>query len=576
MKFTGISAFAGKEIGRVLRINSVIAVDKNEKFCAGEEEEYKIFKNSVATTLDGMVADRQRFLTQKQQTKADIVNVQITLLKDNFFQNKVKEVIAEGFSASAAVARTVQEGKNALLKLKSDYMKERSKDIEDMGYRLIGQMHGQHCFHPSSIAKDTIIVADDLFPSLLMNVEPGNLQGIILEKGSATSHAVILAGSMEIPTLVQCAGAEHLKSGDTVFLNAVGGYVEGPISKERSIVIQDSLLTYHKCEKDLKNARMLPAKTADGERVQILANITNENAGKKVLQSGADGVGLFRTEFLFMNRSDLPSENEQFECYRSVAEGLNGRPLTIRTIDIGADKKAESLGLEKEQNPALGYRAIRICADHKELFLTQLRACLRASSFGKIKIMFPMISNFRELKMAKSALQEAKKQLETTNQKYDQSIKIGIMIEIPSAALMADQFAKEVDFFSIGSNDLTQYTLAVDRLNPKVNYLYDSLNPAVLQLIARTIQAAANAKIECSLCGEMAADPLAIPLLLGFGLKHFSMNSGKIALAKELISLLDIKQLVPFSQNCLGERDSDTISERMKSFLSPKYLKWIS
>mgnify|MGYP000939216941 CR=1 FL=1 len=576
MIFQGISAFAGREIGTVLRINNALKVDADEKSHHGLNQELDTWNNTVAAVLNDMEAERKQFLKEKQETKADIVDIQITLLKDRVFQDKVRFFLDHGYSAPASITRAVTWEKNSLLKVKNNYLRERTKDIEDMGNRLVSWLAGYRNVKLPGVGGGTIIVTEDIFPSLLMEIKQGSINGIILQQGSATSHAVILAGSMGIPTLIQCKAAKDLKDGDVVYLNATSGYVEGPLSPERKDSMHAQLVFYHRRETDLSNSRMLPAETADKQRIRIMANITDVAAGEKSLQMGADGVGLFRTEFFFMNRSDLPSEQEQFECYCDVAGKLNGKPLTIRTIDIGADKRIDSLKLEKEQNPFLGYRAIRICADHEELFLTQLRACLRASAFGKICIMFPMISSLQELHMAKQAVQKAKRQLQMAGQAYDENIKVGMMVEIPSAALMAERFAEEVDFFSIGSNDLTQYTLAVDRLNSKISYLYDPLNPAVLKLIAKTIHAALKTKIVCSLCGEMAADPLAIPLLLGFGLRYFSMNMEKIPLTKKLISLLNVDRMEPLSNECLKAEDSDEIRKKLKTFLGDGYWEWIS
>jgi len=576
MRYKGIPAVAGKELGTIVKIEPMLECNRDAKAEEGEEQEKIVWQNAFENVLQELQSDLKKFSFLGQKTKADIVDVQITLIRDRMFRNKVLEFLKQDFNAAAAVERTVQWEQEALRKLPDDYIKERAKDVEDIGNRLICRILGHPYSSLAGIDGGVILVAKDLLPSALMSAPEDSIIGIVLAEGSATSHVAILAGSMGIPTLVGCVQSQELPDGKTAFLNASEGFVDGPLNEEESRTVTQQLTDYRLRQKELEKWRVMPGRTSDGKRIQMLANITGDDEAGAVLETGADGVGLFRTEFLFLNRASLPTEEEQFETYCRAAKKLGGLPLTIRTIDIGADKKVSGLALKGEQNPALGYRAIRICADHEELFLTQLRAALRASSFGKVRIMFPMVGSVQEVKAAKAEVEKAKVQLRKNRIGFDETVPVGIMVEIPSTAILADKFATEADFFSIGSNDLTQYTLAADRLNAKVAPLYDYFHPAVLRLVERTIRSASKGGIGCSVCGEMASDPMAIPLLLGFGLSHFSMNPAKILLTKKLMSLLDIAELEKLGQKCLEMETADDVRKAVSSFVGESYKLCIS
>lgn len=575
MRYLGIPAVEGKELGTVVRVEPMPECNIDEKAEKGEKQEETVWWSAFEDVLQELQSDLKKFSASGQKTKADIVDVQITLIRDAVFRNKVLEFLGLNFSAAAAVKRAVLWEQEALNSLSDDYIKERAKDVEDIGNRLICWIAGRPYSGLSGIDSGTILVAKDLLPSALMNAPRDSVAGIVLEEGSATSHVAILAGSMEIPTLVGCARALDLPDGKTVFLNASDGFVEGPLNEDEVWTQTRQLAGYRSGKKELEKWRAVPGATSDGRRIEVLANIMGDGEADSVLKTGADGVGLFRTEFLFLNRTALPTEEEQFESYCRAAKRLGGLSLTIRTIDIGADKKVNGLALKEEQNPALGYRAIRICADHEELFLAQLRAALRASAFGRIRIMFPMVGSLQEVRAARAEVEKAKDQLRKTGTAFDETVPVGMMVEIPSAAILADKFAVETDFFSIGSNDLTQYTLAADRLNAKVAPLYDYFHPAVLSLVERTIRAAANSEIDCSVCGEMASDPMAIPLLLGFGLTHFSMSPARILSVKKLMSLLNASELEKLARRCLELKTADEVRKAVSASLGENYKQCI-
>jgi phosphotransferase system enzyme I (PtsI) len=416
-----------------------------------------------------------------------------------------------------------------------EYMRARAADVQDIGNRILknlnGQRSGNHAFEP-----DTIIIADDLSPSDTITMDVSRVIGFATQMGSKTSHAAIIARTKGIPAVVGCGGELiRIKNNDVVILDGIKGDVHinpGPDLIKEYTIKKGAYLQH---ANNLKALRDVPAITTDGMQVTLSANISGAEDMGAVFDNGGEGVGLLRTELLFMNRDSLPTEDEQFEFYKKAALQAKGKPVIVRTIDIGGDKNLPYFNLSAELNPFLGYRAIRICLDRKDLFMPQLKAILRASVFGDLKIMFPMISNIQEIRSAKGILAEAKAELLQNKIAFKPAIKTGIMIEVPSAAITADLLTKEVDFFSIGTNDLCQYTLAVDRMNEKISHLYDPFNPGVLRLISNVIEQGQKHNIHVGMCGEMASDPLATLLLLGMGLKELSMSAASIPAIKSII-----------------------------------------
>ncbi len=494
-------------------------------------------KNAVQAVED-LIARSANMLDEKQ---IGILKGQKSILADPAYVPEIEKRIRKQLIPAEQAVKQVTEQFAALFEnMPNPYMKERAADVRDAGRRLVQILSGEAGNTLSSIHEKVILVADDLSASDTIQLDRQYVLGFATEKGGKTAHTSIFAKSMGIPAVVGVTDLlDHVHSGDTLILDGENG--ECIISPD-----EKTLKIYReKMEKENRQRAILEkfskqkAVLADGKRMMVAANIGAAKDTDFCLNQGAEAVGLMRTEQIFLSRTSAPTEEEQFEEYKAVAETFpssGAGSAIIRTLDIGGDKETSYLSIPKEKNPFLGYRAIRLCLDQKELFLTQLKAILRASAFGNLRIMFPMISGHEELTAAKNMLQEAKSQLDKAGIAYDAKIPVGIMVEIPSAALMARTLAKEVDFFSIGTNDLVQYTLAVDRGNEKISYLYDYFNPAVISLIRYVAQAAHDSHISVGMCGGMAGDPLAIPLLTGLGLDELSMAAGAIPQAKYILS----------------------------------------
>jgi phosphotransferase system enzyme I (PtsI) len=465
-----------------------------------------------------------------------ILETQIELLSDPELRDGVVEKIeTEHKNPNDALLEVIAVFVQVFESMTDEYMRVRAADIQDIGNRILknlnGHDSGNHVFEP-----DTIIIAKDLSPSDTITMDVSRVIGFATQMGSKTSHAAIIAKAKGIPAVVGC-GEEliGIKNNDVIILDGLQGEVYIKPDQELIKVYIIKRDAYREHADSLKTLRDLPAVTTDGLQVMLSGNISRAEDLADVFDNGGEGVGLLRTELLFMNRDNFPTENEQFEFYKQAALQAKGKSVIVRTIDIGGDKNLAYFNLPAELNPFLGYRAIRISLDRKDLFITQLKAILRASVFGDLKIMFPMISNIQEIRSAKGVLAEAKAELSGDNTSFNPAIKTGIMIEVPSAAITADLLAKEVDFFSIGTNDLCQYTLAVDRMNEKISHLYDPFNPGVLRLISNVIEQGQKHNIHVGMCGEMASDPLATLLLLGMGLKEFSMSAASIPAIKNII-----------------------------------------
>jgi len=494
-----------------------------------------------------------------------ILETQIELLSDPEIRDGVVEKIeTEHKNPNDALLEVIAGFVQVFESMDDEYMRARAADVQDIGTRILknlnGLSSGNHVFGP-----DTIIIAEDLSPSDTITMDVSLVIGFAIQMGSKTSHAAIIAKAKGIPAVVGC-GEEliSIKNNDVIILDGIKGEVY--INPGLQLIEEYSIKrdAYRQYEDSLKTLRDLPAVTTDGLQVMLSGNISGASDMADVFDKGGEGVGLMRTELLFMNRDTFPTEDEQFEFYKQAALQAKGKPVIVRTIDIGGDKNLPYFNLPAELNPFLGYRAIRICLDRKDLFITQLKAILRASVFGDLKIMFPMISNIQEIRSAKVVLAEAKTELLQNNIAFNPAIKTGIMIEVPSAAITADLLAKEVDFFSIGTNDLCQYTLAVDRMNEKISHLYDPFNPGVLRLITHVIEQGQKNNIHVGMCGEMASDPLATLLLLGMGLDEFSMSAASIPAIKSIImnnSELKAKQVF---KNVMEMESSEDILEYLK------------
>jgi len=467
---------------------------------------------------------------------ADIMQAHLMMLDDPEFLAKVKESIEnEKLNAEFAVWSVGQEYIQFFEQMTDEYLKARAADLKDITERIIRNLTGT-LLDLSQLPQNTVLVARDLAPSDTAQIDREHVVGLVTDEGGPTSHVAIMARSFQIPAVVGTKNATgEIKNGDLLVVDGNEGIVEVNPAEDSLKNYEQKQLQWKKEQSDLGELITVPSVTKDGAQVKLEANIGRPEEVEIALKFGAEGVGLFRTEFLFMDRNTLPSEEEQFEAYKKALEGMRGQVVTIRTLDIGGDKDLPYLGLQRENNPFLGWRAIRYCLDRRDVLKTQLRAILRASAYGKAAVMFPMISSVEEVVKAKEVLEEAKAELREEGQPFDEHVKVGIMVEIPSAAVAADLLAPEVDFFSIGTNDLTQYTLAVDRDNEKVREYYNPLHPAVLRLIKRVIDVGNAFGKEVAMCGELAGDDKATEILLGLGLQVFSMTPSSIPRVKKVV-----------------------------------------
>ena len=502
--------------------------------------------------------------------KNALVKNQEYLIRDPEFTSGVISAITnDKLNAEAAVEDTCEMLKNIFLSFNNDTMTQRVADIEDMKQRLIAIMQGQKHIDLTKLSDNTVIIADEIHPSMTANMDTEHIAGIISEKGGDTSHASILARALEIPAVLSVKDiCSKIAEGEEVIVDGAYGEVfvnPTPITLK---IYNKKKKAYDERVKELKKYIDKQTVTRDGRKVMLAANIGNADEAAKAVKAGAEGVGLFRTEFLFMNKQALPTEEEQYNEYKKAAVVLDGRQLTIRTLDIGGDKDIPYMGLTKELNPFLGYRAIRFCLDRVDIFTTQLRAVLRASAYGNIRIMIPMITSVTEVQAVKKIINGICRDLDKKDIKYDKDIKIGIMIETPAAAIMADVLAHEVDFFSIGTNDLTQYTLAVDRGNENVAYLYSALNPAVIRSIKHIIECAHNAGIEAGMCGEAAADERMIPLLLNFGLDEFSVTVSRVLETRKEIASWSSKEVKEITENVMNYSEEKEVSNYLSDCIA--------
>ena len=565
----GIAASSGIAIGKAFVICENV-IEVKETKVEDTSQEKNLFHNSIKTAKAQLEAIKASAERKMGKDKAEIFGAHIMMLEDPELIGAVESSIEQNkYKAEYAVKTTIEMFASMMDSMEDEYMKERAADIRDVGQRLLNIIMGVENTAISEINQECIIVARDLTPSDTAQMDRKLVLGFVTDVGGRTSHSAIMARTLEIPAVVGTGNASSvIKNGDNVIIDGDDGVVlvnpnNETIEKYRGK--QNELLQYNKSLEVLKNAESI---SKDGKRVEIAGNIGGPNDVLRVLENGGEGVGLFRTEFLYMDKNSFPTEEEQFDAYREVLEKMQGKPVVIRTLDIGGDKKLSYLPIPEEMNPFLGYRAIRICLDRKDMFKTQIRALLRASVYGNLRIMFPMISGVNELREAKKVIEEAKSELASENINVSDEIQIGIMIEIPSAAVISDMLAKEVDFFSIGTNDLIQYTIAVDRMNEKVSYLYSPLNPGVLRLIKLVIDNAHREGKWVGVCGEMAGDLSAIPVLLGMGLDEFSMSASSILKARNLIGSLSYEEMKKEALEVLNMPSPEEISKHIESIVN--------
>ncbi|BDR89864.1 phosphoenolpyruvate-protein phosphotransferase [Clostridium tetani] len=536
----GISASNGIAIGKafILKIGDIEIIKETIK--DGEEENQRFITalEKGKKQLSKIMKDAKEKLGEE---KSKIFEAHLFMLDDPEFTGQVSEkILKQKINAEYALKSTSEELVAIFEQIEDDYMRERVADIKDVTNRILRILTGNEGISISEIEEESILIGYDLTPSDTAQIDKNKILGFATEIGGVTSHSAIIARSIGIPSVLG-VGKEikEIKNGELIILDGNKGLIITNPDDEKINLYKKQIEGEKKLQKILGKYKNIEVITLDGRKVEVASNIGSIEDSENALKNGAEGIGLFRTEFLYMASSELPEEEFQYNAYKEVLEKMGEKPVIIRTLDIGGDKKLSYLTIDEEMNPFLGYRAIRLCLHRKDIFKTQLRALLRASYYGNLKIMFPMIANLQELREAKSILEECKEELRKESIAFNENIKVGIMVEIPSAAIMSDVLAKEVDFFSIGTNDLIQYTIAVDRMNEKVSYLYDFFNPAVLRLINNVIVNGHKEGKFVGMCGEMAGKKELIPLLLGMGLDEFSMSASSILKAKKLITELN-------------------------------------
>lgn len=559
----GIGVSPGISIGRafVLRKGEHTLSGKQLNTEESVNLEIRKFDEAVKISITEVEAIIANVEVKLQPDEIEILEVQIEFLSDpQIREDVIQKITEEHNTAHDSLLLVIQKLTDTFRNMEDEYMRARAADIQDIGNRILRHLNGSFQDETGFLAKDTIIIAEDILPSETISLNLDRVIGFATQVGSKTSHTAILAKAKGIPAVVGCGEKINLiRNNDIIILDGRSGHVLiNPDTESLDEYIR--LRADHlRMTEALKSLMDVDAVTLDGTQIHLMGNISHADDLEDVFENGGQGIGLFRTEMLFIGRTTYPSEEEQFTFYRKVADSSNNLPVIIRTIDIGGDKQSTYFELPEENNPFLGFRAIRICLDRPDLFLAQLRAILRASIYGNFKIMFPMISNLSELRSAKFFLEEAKEQLRKSKISFDEGIEVGIMIEIPAAAMIADLLAKEVDFFSIGTNDLCQYTLAVDRTNEKVEYLYEPFHPGVLRLIRFVIEQADRYSIPVGMCGEMASDPRAVRILLGMGLREFSMSPNSIGAIKEIILNTSITQAKDLSEKIMSMESAEDI-----------------
>lgn len=535
--YKGIAGSEGIGIGTVVLIEEHeinIETKRVEETGAEIERLQNAIEKFVADT--NVMAEKMDITVGKKD--ADILRGHIQMLQDPMIEEQISAlIISEKITAEMAVEQVLEQTAEMFSQIPDELLQQRATDFGDIKTRMLKILLGIEDVDISQVPAGTVIVARDLTPSMTAGINPENIEGILTEVGGRTSHSAILARAMEVPAVLSIENICSIaKNGDKVVLDGTSG--EAILNPD-----DETVEKFKKMYSDYQNEKALlkeyagkPSQTKDGVKVELVCNIGKPADANKAVECDGEGIGLFRTEFLFMDRDSMPTEEEQFEAYKEVAEKMKGKPVIIRTLDIGGDKDVPYLGLEHEDNPFLGFRAIRYCLQRKDIYDIQLKALLRASAFGKIKIMVPLVTGVDELRQVKAMIKDIMAELDKEGVAYNKNIEVGVMMETPAACMMADALAKEAAFFSIGTNDLTGYTMAVDRGNAKVAYLYSTYNPAVLRAIKRIIECGKKEGIMVGMCGEAAADSKLIPLLLAFGLDEFSVSATSVLKTRKTIS----------------------------------------
>lgn len=562
----GIAASSGIAIAKAYRLVEANLSFEN-KTINDSAQEIERFHVALTTSKGELKAIRDNANEKLGADKAAIFDAHLLVLSDPELITPIEDKIkTDKVNAEQALKETTDMFIMMFEQMDNEYMRERAADIRDVTKRVLSHLLGVQIVNPSLIAEEVIVIAEDLTPSDTAQLNRQFVKGFTTDIGGRTSHSAIMARSLEIPAVVGTKeSTKVIENGDLIIVDGLKGLVHINPTPEVVKNYQEEQQKYE--EQKAEWGKLVHEKTvsADGHHVELAANIGTPKDLAGVKNNGGEGIGLYRTEFLYMGREQLPTEEEQFESYKAVLEGMKGKPVVVRTLDIGGDKELPYLNLPKEMNPFLGFRAIRLCLEEQNIFRTQLRALLRASSYGNLKIMFPMIATLDEFRQAKAILEEEREKLLTEGAKVADDIELGIMVEIPSTAVLADQFAKEVDFFSVGTNDLIQYTMAADRMNERVSYLYQPYNPAILRLVKMVIDAAHQEGKWAGMCGEMAGDEWAIPLLLGLGLDEFSMSATSILKARSQIRHLNRNEMEKLANAALQMKTAEEVVQAVKS-----------
>ncbi|MEE1107798.1 phosphoenolpyruvate--protein phosphotransferase [Macrococcoides canis] len=564
----GIGASDGIAIAKAYLLVEPDLSFNNEKV-ADTDAEVEKFKAAINQSKVELTQIRNNAEVALGPDKAAIFDAHLLVLEDPELINPIEDNIRNNqMNAAASLSEVSTNFITIFESMDNEYMKERAADIKDVSKRVLSHILGVSLPNPTMIDEPVVIIAEDLTPSDTAQLNKKFVQGFATNIGGRTSHSAIMSRSLEIPAVVGTKNiTDSVKQGDFVIVDGITGEVI--INPDEQTITgykarQSAFLQEKEELKQLVNDKTV---TKEGKHVELAANIGTPNDLEGVKNNGAEGIGLYRTEFLYMGRDAMPTEDEQYEAYKKVLSEMDGKRVVVRTLDIGGDKELPYLNLPKEMNPFLGYRAIRLCLDQQDIFRTQLRALLRASSHGKLSIMFPMIATINEFREAKAILEEEKERLTADKVKVADDIELGIMVEIPSTAAMADIFAKEVDFFSIGTNDLIQYTMAADRMSERVSYLYQPYNPAILRLIKQVIDASHKEGKWTGMCGEMAGDSTAIPLLLGLGLDEFSMSATSILSARRQIKNLSQPEMAKVAEQALNCATQEEVVQLVDAYL---------
>lgn len=561
----GIAGSAGYGVGKVVIISDAKPEYENRTI-TDTDAEIKRYDDAVAAFTEKTHAMAEAMKESVGEHNAEILEGHILLLTDPGMDEITKGAIMSGTCAEAAFESTCDMFAGMFQMADDELTRQRATDIGDIKVRMLKILTGTPDVNISEVPAGTILVAEDLTPSMTAGIVKENVAGIITAVGGKTSHSAILARALEIPAVLSVDGiVDMVSDGMTAVVDGCDGICILDPSQEEVDEYQAKREKYLSDKALLEVYRGKDTVTADGAKVHLYGNIGNPEDAKQVAACDGEGVGLFRTEFLFMGASELPSEEEQFQAYKAAAETMEGREVIIRTLDVGGDKDIPYLGLEKEDNPFLGFRAVRYCLQNKDSYRVQLRALLRASAFGDIKIMVPLVTCVDEIRSVKALVKKLMAELDAENIAYNKDIQVGAMIETPAASLIADLLAKEADFFSIGTNDLTQYTMAVDRGNAKVAYLYSSYNPAVLRSMKNIIEAANAAGIMVGMCGEAAADPLLIPLLISFGLGEFSVSATSVLETRGTIAKWSKAEADELAAKALSLATETEVAELLKA-----------